>query len=101
SKDSPPLSTGAGEISVDRAMKITRTPPNPNLALDRFLKPDTVNGGMTFDAVSWYDAATASVSWDSVSWQDVSWDSVSWQDVSWQDVSWSDVSWQDMSMNDI
>ena len=47
SKDSPKLSTGAGEVNADRAIKLNRTPPNPNLALDRFVKPDAVNGGMS------------------------------------------------------
>jgi serine protease AprX len=105
SKDSPPLSSGVGEVNADRAIKLSRTPPNPNKALDQFVKPDAATGGLSFDAVSWYDAATASVSWDSVSWMDVSWNdaafnAVSWQDVSWQDVSWQDVSWNDISWSD-
>jgi serine protease AprX len=100
---SPMFSTGVGEITASKAIAWNdryRTAPNPNKALDESLKADTAAGGQVFDAVSWYDAATASVSWDSVSWNDVSWQDVSWNDVSWQDVSWDDVSWQDVSWND-
>jgi serine protease AprX len=106
-------SVGAGEIQMSRAALVV-SPPNPNKALASFLVADAA-GGNTFDAVSWADAARASVSWDSVSWtdvswhdaswdvvswQDVSWDSVSWHDVSWADVSWADVSWNDTSYED-
>ena len=98
---SPVDSTGVGEVNAGRAVVYGRTPPNPNRALDRFVKPDALNGGYAFDAVSWFDAATGSVSWDSVSWSDISWSDVSWSSISWQDISWTDVSWQDVSWNDI
>jgi serine protease AprX len=106
-------SVGVGELQMSRAASVTR-PPNPNKALDGYVKPDTT-GNQAFDAVSWLDVAKANVSWDSVSWADVSWgdaawnvvswadvswDSVSWADVSWADVSWADVSWADTSYED-
>jgi serine protease AprX len=92
---------GVGEVNAARAVLVT-TPPNPNAALNRFLKTDVVSGGKVFDAVSWSDAAKSSVSWDSASWSDVSWtdsavQTVSWSDVSWTDVSWTDVSWADVA----
>jgi serine protease AprX len=93
---------GVGEINAARAA-LMETPPNPNAALNRFLKADPLAAGTrVFDAVSWSDAAKASVSWDSVSWTDVSWtdsavQTVSWSDVSWTDVSWTDVSWADVA----
>jgi serine protease AprX len=95
-----PRSMGVGEVRSDNAAKVV-APPNPNASLNRFLTADP-NGGTTpvFDAVSWSDAAKASVSWDSASWSDASWDSASWDSASWSDVSWSDVSWDSASWSD-
>ena len=109
----PVGSVGVGEIQVTNASAL-KAPPNPNTALNQFVKPD-LTGGRAFNAVSWSDVAKANVSWDSgswtdvswadtaastVSWADVSWDSVSWADVSWADVSWADVSWADSAYED-
>jgi serine protease AprX len=103
------MAAGVGEAYAPAAAA-RRTVPNPNLALDAFLVPDTIGGGMVFDDVSWLDAAKASAAWDAVSWLDgwgdaswsvVSWSDVSWSDVSWSDVSWSDVSWSDVSWSDV
>jgi serine protease AprX len=92
-------STGAGQVNAAKAANISN-PPNPNAALDRFVKSASDGGGLTFDAVSWSDLARSNSSWDAVSWSDVSWSDVSWSDVSWSDVSWSDVSWSDVSWSD-
>jgi serine protease AprX len=86
---------GAGEINAWKAADL-RNPPNPNKALNRFVRTDPATGAIAFDSVSWTDAAKADVSWDAVSWSDVSWSDVSWADVSWSDVSWADVSWADV-----
>jgi serine protease AprX len=109
----PTGSVGVGELQMTRAAIVSRA-PNPNLAIDQFVKPD-LTGVRGFDAVSWLDVVKSNVSWDSVSWADVSWadaawnvvswadvswDSVSWADVSWADVSWADVSWADSSYED-
>ncbi|HSS81049.1 MAG TPA: S8 family serine peptidase [Gaiellaceae bacterium] len=106
-------SVGVGELQMSKAAMFLR-PPNPNKALDQWVKKNALTGA-TFDAVSWLDVAKANVSWDSVSWDsvswadtawnvvswaDVSWESVSWADVSWADVSWADVSWADSSYED-
>lgn len=96
----PPYAGGIGEINAWKAALLS-TPPNPNAALNAFLRTDPTTGAISFDAVSWTDAARASVSWDAVSWSDVSWSDVSWSDVSWSDVSWSDVSWTDVSWTDV
>jgi serine protease AprX len=100
----PVGSVGVGEIQVTNAAAM-KTPPNPNKALEQFVKPD-LTGSSVFDAVSWSDMAKANVSWDSVSWADVSWadtaaSAVSWADVSWASVSWADVSWADVSWADV
>jgi serine protease AprX len=99
--EAPPGSAGVGELNAQRSADVTR-PPNPNLALNRFVVPDPTGGSTpVFDAVSWSDVARAGVSWDSVSWSDVSWSDASWSDVSWSDVSWSDVSWSDVTWSDV
>ena len=86
---------GVGEVNAWKAAAVT-DPMNPNKALNAFVKTDVVTNATAFDAVSWTDAARASVSWDAVSWDAVSWTDVSWSDVSWSDVSWTDVSWSDV-----
>jgi serine protease AprX len=91
---------GVGEINAYRASMLTN-PPNPNAALNRYVKSDLLLGTKQFDALAWRAAAKANVSWDSASWSDVSWTDVSWTDVSWSDVSWSDASWADVSWSDV
>jgi serine protease AprX len=98
--EAPAGSAGVGEINAFRSTMLT-TPPNPNAALNTFVKPNLLTGTTEFDGTAWYAAAKSSVSWDSVSWTDVSWTDVSWTDVSWSDVSWSDVSWSDVSWSDV
>ncbi len=100
--DADPGSAGVGEINAERASNRTN-PPNPNAALNRYLKTTSSgsgSGSIAFDAASWESAAKGSVSWDSVSWTDASWSDASWQSVSWSDVSWTDVSWTDVSWSD-
>jgi hypothetical protein len=100
-----------GEVNAVQAAFVSQI-PNPNKALDQFLKPDPAGGSLpAFDAVSWSDTAKSNVSWDAVSWGDVSWGdsslaAISWSDVAWSDVSWgdslasADVSWADISWSD-
>jgi serine protease AprX len=92
-------SVGVGEIQMSKAA-VLRSAPNPNLALERYVASDPVNG-KSFNAVSWSDASKASVSWDAVSWDAVSWTDASWSAVSWADVSWAQVSWADVSWADV
>jgi serine protease AprX len=101
-------SVGVGELQMGWLAFVNR-PPNPNKALDQYLKTDNSGGSgssLAFDDSAWKNAAKASVSWDSVSWTDVSWadavwSAVSWADVSWESVSWNDVSWADVSWADV
>ena len=92
-----PDSVGVGELQMSRAAMFLR-PPNPNRALEQWVKKNTLTGDTSFDAVSWLDVAKANVSWDSVSWDSVSWADAAWNVVSWADVSWADVSWADVSL---
>ena len=106
-----PGSLGLGEVNAVQAAFVSQI-PNPNKALDQFVKADPAGGNLpAFDAVSWSDTAKANVSWDAVSWGDVSWGdsslaAISWSDVAWSDVSWADslasadVSWADISWSD-
>ena len=92
---------GVGQVNAVQTVLATTDTPNPNKALNRFLKQQLGDGSTVFDAVSWSDVSWSDVSWDAVSWSDVSWSDVSWDAVSWSDVSWSDVSWSDVSWTDV
>ena len=95
-----PGSTGVGELNAAFAAYVS-APPNPNLALNRYVATDTATGSTTFDGAAWMDAAKANPSWDTVSWEGVSWAGVSWDLVSYSDVSYSDVSYSDVSYSDV
>jgi serine protease AprX len=97
---SAPRSCGVGQVNAVQTVLSTVDTPNPNKALNRFLR-QTVDGSTVFNSVSWSDVSWSDVSWDAVSWSDVSWSDVSWDAVSWSDVSWSDVSWSDVSWTDV
>jgi hypothetical protein len=93
-------SCGVGQVNAVQTVLATLDTPNPNKALNRFLRT-AVDGSTVFNAVSWSDVSWSDVSWDAVSWSDVSWSDVSWDAVSWSDVSWTDVSWSDVSWTDV
>jgi serine protease AprX len=92
---------GVGEVNASRANSVVK-PPNPNLALNKFVVPDPTGGETpVFDSVTWTDMARANASWDSASWTDVTWSDASWSAVTWSDVTWSDVSWSDVTWTDV
>src|SRR4051794_24850079 len=92
---------GVCQITATRAVASGAT-PNPNKGLERFVTTDATSGGLTFDAMSWSDAAKSDMSWNSMSWADnMSWSDMSWADQSWSDMSWADQSWSDMSWADM
>jgi serine protease AprX len=95
-----PRAAGVGEVTATRAVVSTYT-PNPNAGLERFVTADAASGSQVFDAMSWSDAAKATMSWNSMSWSDQSWSDMSWSDQSWASMSWSDMSWSDMSWSDM
>jgi serine protease AprX len=93
-----PRSTGVGALNAASAAAAV-DPPNPNLALQRFLVPDP-SGGTTpvFDVAGWTtvaqsDPAWASVAWGSVAWGSAAWSSVAWGSVAWGSVAWGSVAW--------
>jgi serine protease AprX len=93
---SAPLSTGVGEVNAAAAVDVT-SPPNPNLALNRFLVSESGGSGKVFDATSWASAAKANASWASASWSSASWSSASWSSASWASASWASASWASAS----
>jgi serine protease AprX len=95
-----PRAAGVGEITATRAVAST-VAPNPNAGLNKFVSSIDGTSGVTFDAMSWADSATASMSWNSMSWADQSWSDMSWADQSWASMSWADMSWSDMSWADM
>jgi serine protease AprX len=100
-REAPTGSAGVGELNAGRAADVL-LPPNPNLALNRFVVPNPAGGtSPIFDAASWSDAAKRNAAWDAASWSDASWSDASWTDVSWSDVSWSDATWSDVSWSDV
>jgi serine protease AprX len=91
------LSAGVGEVNAATALGVS-DPPNPNLALNRFLLPDPAGGPTpVFDAASWSSAARADASWSSASWSSASWSSASWSSANWSSASWSSASWSSVS----
>jgi serine protease AprX len=90
-------SMGVGTVFAHGAAQLT-TPPNPNLALNRFLVPDpTDSSARSFDAASWASTALADASWASASWSSASWASASWASASWSSASWASASWSSAS----
>jgi serine protease AprX len=95
-----PNSLGAGEVYAGKAASVS-APPNPNLALDKFLVPDP-NGGSTpvFGWASWEDAVKKSTVWDAATWTDATWSDATWSDATWSDATWSDATWTDATWTD-
>jgi hypothetical protein len=92
-----PNSLGVGEVKADRAAAVA-SPPNPNLALGKYVVSDPAGGsGRVFDAASWSSAAKADASWNSASWASASWSSASWNTASWASASWASASWASAS----
>jgi serine protease AprX len=94
-----PLSEGVGIVDVAKAVALGAS-PNPNAALNAFVRPDPAGMGRAFDAASWASAAKANASWASASWSDASWASASWSSASWASASWSSASWASASWSD-
>jgi len=90
------MSEGVGEVNAGRSIEYT-SPPNPNLALDKFITSDPATGAPVFDAASWSSTAQASASWASASWNSASWAAASWSSASWASASWSAASWASAS----
>jgi len=91
-----PLSVGVGVIDVQKGMAVTN-PPNPNLALNKFVVSASGGSGKVFDAASWANTAMGDASWANASWASASWSSASWSSASWASASWASASWASAS----
>jgi len=89
------MALGVGEVNAIAATQVA-DPPNPNLALNQFVRPD-VSGGFAFDAASWANTAQTDASWNSASWNSASWANASWANASWNSASWANASWSNAS----
>ena len=88
-----PGSVGVGLVDVGAAGQVS-SPPNPNLALDQFVRPDPNGGSLpVFDTSAWQTTALADPTWDAASWGSASWGSASWGSASWGSASWGSASW--------
>jgi serine protease AprX len=107
-------SLGVGSVNAYGAAMLSN-PPNPNLALRKYVTSSGSGGDLSFDAASWAavvksnaswadaswaDASWAAASWSAASWADASWAAASWADASWADASWAEASWADTSQED-
>ena len=90
---------GVGQLNAGRLADFKTTPPNPNVALNKFLT-SSGTGGTSFDSASWSAAVAANASWATASWADASWADASWSAASWANASWSAASWADASWAD-
>jgi serine protease AprX len=88
-----PFSTGVGIVNAVAAANVVN-PPNPNLALNRFLVPDP-NGGPTpvFDAAAWGSAARNDAAWGSAAWGSAAWGSAAWGSAAWGSAAWGSAAW--------
>jgi serine protease AprX len=95
-----PGSIGAGEVNAGKAATLT-SPPNPNLALDKFLVPGP-SGSSTpvFGWATWEDAVKKSTVWDAATWTDATWTDATWTDATWTDATWTDATWTDATWTD-
>jgi hypothetical protein len=79
-------------------VRLSSTPPNPNLALNSFLTADATGApGPVFDAASWANVAMSDASWANASWASASWANASWATASWANAAFADASWANAS----
>jgi serine protease AprX len=91
-----PGSLGVGVIDALAAARASN-PPNPNAALNQFVRPASDGSGLVFDTASWANVAMADASWASASWANASWANASWANASWANASWASASWAQAS----
>jgi serine protease AprX len=94
-----PGSIGAGEVNAGKAATIS-SPPNPNLALDRYLVTGSTGSGQVFNSATWEEAVKKSTVWDAATWTDATWTDATWTDATWTDATWTDATWTDATWTD-
>ena len=91
-----PGSLGVGAIDAYAATRVSN-PPNPNAAVNRFVRQASDGTGLMFDTASWANVAMSDASWASASWAQASWANASWANASWAQASWANASWAQAS----
>jgi serine protease AprX len=91
---------GVGEVNIALARMYSKTPPNPNAGLDKFLKTATDGSTQVFDAAAWHTAALANAAWNSAAWSSAAWSDAAWSDAAWSDAAWSDAAWASAAWGD-
>ena len=98
--EEPRLKQGRGEVNAVRAVGMIN-PPNPNLALNRFVVSDPAGGSIpVFDAAAWANAAWNNVTWDDAAWNSAAWNSAAFDNAAWSSAAWSDAAWNDAAWAD-
>jgi serine protease AprX len=88
-----PFSTGVGIVNASDAANVVN-PPNPNLALDRFLVPGPDGGpAPVFDTAAWGSAARTDAAWGSAAWGSAAWGSAAWGSAAWGSAAWGSAAW--------
>jgi serine protease AprX len=82
---------------VNGAAATVVDPPNPNAALEQFVKTDPVTGLRVFDQPSWAAAAWASAAWGSAAWASAAWGSAAWGSAAWASAAWASAAWASAS----
>jgi serine protease AprX len=72
-------------------------PPNPNAALDQFVKTDPTTGLPVFDQTSWTSAAWGSAAWASAAWASAAWAGAAWGSAAWGSAAWASAAWASSS----
>ncbi len=91
-----PGSLGVGVIDGYAASRVS-SPPNPNAAVNQFVRQASDGSGLVFDTASWANVAMADASWAQASWAQASWANASWAQASWAQASWANASWAQAS----
>jgi serine protease AprX len=86
------LQLGVGEANFRTADAVT-APPNPNAALDQFVRVDAVGSAPAFDTAAWESAASSNAAWSSAAWASAAWSSAAWSSAAWSSAAWSSAAW--------
>jgi serine protease AprX len=83
---------GVGEIRMQAAAAVL-DPPNPNAALNGFLKTDSATGDVVFDSANWAATAQSDANWAAASWSSANWAAANWSAANWAAANWAAANW--------
>jgi serine protease AprX len=88
-----PGSVGVGLVDVADSGEVSK-PPNPNAALDKFVRPVPGAGPIqAFDSAAWQAAALKNPNWNSPTWNSKAWNSAAWGSAAWGSAAWGSAAW--------